>query len=347
MGTAFNWVCLAVTVFLVYTFMIKGYEYGETFATEAMAEKTDEEIVIIVTEGDTPSSVSKKLEEQGVVQNALLFQVENMFKGTDTNYKPGEYTLMPTMSSYEINAILRGGGQTDPDKKITILEGFSIDDIAEYLESNEIVEADKFLWAVDNHDYKYEFLQNIPKRERKLEGYLFPDTYFLSSAPTPDEIINKMLTRFEGIYYDSGYDIVAKNLGKSMDEIICVASMIEEEYRRADERNKGSAVIYNRLSQNLNLNVSATLVYALGKRRDRLTEEDLQFDSPYNTYNKPGLPNGPICNPGEACIQAALLPVEDMLLYSVLMDESSGEHLFFETEEEYLVGREQYNQVYN
>ncbi|MDR1000380.1 MAG: endolytic transglycosylase MltG [Clostridiales bacterium] len=381
MGTAFNWVFLAVTVILMYVFMLRGYEYGADFAEKSVVEKEDIEISIEVEDTDTASDVYTKLEENGVIVNAVLFRFENMLKGTDTDYKSGVYTVKPTMTTSEINSVLRGESQ-DQQIKITILEGFTIEDIAEYLEANEVIDPDKFLWAVDNHDYSYDFLSDIPLRSRhRLMGYLFPDTYFVSADPTADEIINKMLSRFEDIYFGNGYDAMALNIAPvakeetaeeidgasdstatessnaesnatpgismTMDEVITLASMIEKEYKNSEEREIGSAVIINRLKAGLNLRVPSTLTYALGKRRDRLTEADIDYDSPYNTYNKPNLPEGPICNPGAVAMLAALQPAAEDYLYSLLTDESSGAHVFVTTEEEYNAEKENYPQVYN
>jgi UPF0755 protein len=383
MGTAFNWVFLALTVILIYVFMLRGYEYGADFAKKSVDEKQDVEIAIEVEDTDTPAEVYTKLEKNGVIVNAMLFRLENMIKGTSTDYKPGAYTVKPTMTTSEINSVLRGESQ-DQQIKIVILEGFTIDDIAEYLAANEVIEPDKFLWAADNHDYPYEFLNDVPLRSKhRLMGYLFPDTYFVSANPAADEIINKMLARFEDIYFGNEFDVMSQNIvpaaseetdeetdegtdeetdgpeettappkvepgiSLTMDEVITLASMIEKEYKLADERAIGSAVIINRLKAGLNLRVSSTLTYALGKRRDRLKESDLEYDSPYNTYNKPNLPEGPICNPGKNAMLAALQPSAADYFHSLLTDENSGKHVFVATEEEYSAEKERYPQVYN
>jgi UPF0755 protein len=334
MGTSFNWIIIAVTVFLVYIFMLRGYQFGVEVARETLAEKSNEDIIVSVESNDTPEEVAAKLEKEGVIANALLFRLENMLKGSDTDYVPGEHTVKATMSISEINAVLRGDQLSGPDKKITILEGFSLQNIGNYLESNEIISAEAFLQACNQHTFQYPFLQAVPKRENQLEGYLFPDTYFITNAPTADEIITRMLDQFENVYSDA-YAEQAAALNLTMDQVIIVASIIEKEISRADERALAAALIYNRLQQNMNLEMITTLLYVLEKRKDRLTEEDLQLDSPYNTFVHPGLPKGPICNPGRACIEAALYPADSDVLYFALTNEGTGQHTFYATAEEY------------
>jgi UPF0755 protein len=345
MGTAFNWVVLIITFVLVYTFMLRGFAYGETAADATMATRSDDDVQFTITDADSNGDVIKNLEKQGIIANSMLFRLENIFSASDTKYKPGTYTLKPDMTAGQINSIL--SGKTSANQiTIKIQDGFTVNDIAEYLASNDIVATDKFLWACNNHKYAYDFLNSIPVRDNKLEGYLAPGTYTLSEAPTPDEIINKLLSNFQDTY-ENKFQSLAEQKGYTMDQVVTIASLLEKEYKLSSERPKGAEVLYNRLGQQLNLRMSSTLVYALNIRRDTLTKDDLDTDSPYNTYNHAGLPEGPICNPGEDALTAALNPASGDLLYSLLKDDTSGEHAFASTEEEYNNLKSQYNEVYN
>ena len=351
MGTAYSWIILVATVFLVYVFMQRGYQAGMTYAETSLISRPETEAQFEVKEGDTPEDIYARLQKDGVIGNALIFRLENLIKAADTNYKPGVYTLNSNMSTDEINAVLR----KDPpntDITITIVEGYSINNIATYLEDKNIMPADTFLWATYNHAFKYGILDGAPMSRHWLEGYLFPDTYFikggLSPSNTADAIINKMLTNFEDKYINNIKDKVdEKNL--TMNEVITIASILEKDFPRSDERALGAQVIYNRLNMGLDLRMPSTLLYALGEkvRLDRLNGDNVNVDSPYNTYKRLGLPPTPICNPGMGCISAALAPAPGNMLYCILINEDTYEHKFFATAEEYEAAQPLYDRVYN
>jgi UPF0755 protein len=321
------------------------------------------EVQFTVTEGESADNVYERLEKEGVIGNALMFRLENILKSEDTDYKPGTYALSTNMTTSKINSILRQDPE-NTDITILILEGYSIKDIATYLTANGVIpepetdengvpmEEDTFTWASHDHEFKYRILEGRTPGRHWLEGYLFPDTYRIRSDMDPphtaDSIINKMLTNFEDKYYSKFGQQAAEN-GLTMNELITIASIIEKDFPRADERSKGAAVIYNRLGRGMNLRMPSTLLYALDEkvRLDRLTADNVNVNSPYNTYRTPGLPPGPVCNPGEACIQAALEPEEGDLLYCVLIDEENYRHFFTDNEEEYLEKLKEYNKLYN
>ncbi len=339
-------VILGLTVYFIVFYTGKAYDYGQKLALEMYEEKPDESVEVTIPEDATIDEVASLLEKEGIIANALLYRVENMLKGSAGNYTGGTFTLNMNMDASEINSALR---QTDTvqqsDIKITIREGFSVRNIADYLESNEIVSAEEFIKACNENDFDFDFLRDIPDRENRLEGYLFPDTYFLPANPTPNIIINKMLARFEQIYVDK-YGDKAKELGLTMDEVVTIASIIEKEIRVPEERPLCAEVIYNRLDTGMNLQMCSTVLYVLGIRKDRLTDADLATPSPYNTYLNNGLPIGPIANPGEACIRAALEPGTGDLLYFVVKDEETGEHVFTDKYEEFEAAKIQYKQKY-
>ena len=344
-GVAFSLVILAATCYLIYTNTIKAYSFGEEMAASMVnTEKPDIPVEVVINEGDTVDEVSAMLEETGIIGNAMMFRLENMLKGVDKNYTAGTYLLNMNMDQSQINAALRGAGRLGQTIKITIREGFTLKDIGEYLEANEVISAEEFYRACEENDFKYRFLDNVPlDRKNRLEGYLFPDTYFLTEEPTADEIIHKMLIRFTEIWSDEYMDRAA-DLGFSMDEVIKMASIIEKEIKRPEERALASQVIHNRLSQDIQLQMCSTILYILEIRKERLTYEDLEIESPYNTYLNKGLPDGPICNPGEACIRAALYPDEGDYLFFVVKDEESGEHFFTEDYGEFENAKIEYNQ---
>lgn len=346
LGICFNGALLILVVYMVYVYALRGYYYGEDFSDKLMEEKPNREVEFVLEEDTPVAEAAKMLEEKGVVSNQYLYRLELFLKDSSTIYKAGTYHLNQNMNSTQINVTLR----TQPveaaeENRITILEGYSIRDIATYLEDKELMFASEFIEACETHEFPFSFLNEVPDRPNRLEGYLFPDTYFLSANPTPDEVIYKMLARFDEIYSDE-YRARAAELDMTMDEIITVAAIIEKEVRLAEERPKVAEVVYNRLNQGMPLQMCSTVLYVLDKKRDRLLLTDLEVKSPYNTYINTGLPTGPIANPGADCIKAALYPEQGSLLYFVLQDDETGEHFFTDNYDSFVNAKIRYNQEF-
>ena len=162
-------------------------------------------------------------------------------------------------------------------------------------------------------------------QERNLEGYLFPNTYFLMPAMTPEEIIKIMTDEFDK-FWTNDFDLRAEQMNMSKQDVIILASIVEKEAVSDEERPIIAGIFLNRLSKNMRLQSCATVLYAMGTNKERLTLEDLNFDSPYNTYRHNGLPPTPICNPGEKAIRAVLYPTITNNLYFV--SKGNGTHYF-------------------
>ena len=187
----------------------------------------------------------------------------------------------------------------------------------------------------------------MPERENRLEGYLYPDTYFFDLDVDCETIINKLLSRFDEVYTEE-FKSKAESLGKTTDEIVTIASMIEGEIKVPEERTKASAVIYNRLEIGMPLQLDATVLYAKNiSSTERVTQEDLEFESDYNTYQVPALPKGPIGNPGVECIRAAVNPDDVDYIYYVVNDDSVGSHFFTANYNEFLKAKEEYIKKFN
>ena len=211
-------------------------------------------------------------------------------------------------------------------------EGYTIQQIAELLEESRVCGADDLIETANTYPFKHEFLQDVPMEENRLEGFLFPDTYQFYVNDSTVRVLNTMLNNFNNKYTDEMRELTA-NSGLTMREILAVASMVEREAKLPEERATIAGVIYNRLnnpSEFPHLDIDATVQYALGEHKEQLTQEDLQIDSPYNTYVVEGLPAGPICNPGLPSILAALQP-EDHNYYFYVANPEDGSHLFART----------------
>lgn len=197
--------------------------------------------------------------------------------------------------------------------RITIPEGYTVDEILDLLIANGVGEREKYVDAIQNYEYDYRFVTELDAtgtkegRRYRLEGYLFPDTYDFFTDESEISVINKLLANFdakmESVYYDR-----ADELGMSVDDVIILASIIEKEARFAADLPLMASVFYNRLSSGIRLHSDATVMYALPERKTSLSSADLEVDSPYNTYKVSGLTPGAISNPGIEAINAAFYP---------------------------------------
>ncbi len=278
---------------------------------------------IKVEAGESFSSVIEKLEEEGIIRHKLLFKYYALKNGVDTNLKAGTHKMNEAMGYKKIGEELKNGGMGNNTVILTIPEGFEIKDIAK--EVNKVFGISQEEFTASQKDFKLDFL---PERENPLEGYLFPDSYEFYKDATPSDIIEKMLSGFESIWTED-FEKQAKKLDMTIDEVIILASIIEREAGNVDEMGKVSSVFHNRLKINMPLQSCATVQYILKERKLVLSIADTKIDSPYNTYLYPGLPVGPVSNPGRAAIEAALYP-DDTGYYYFKVNES-GETLFSKT----------------
>lgn len=304
-------------------------------------------VVINIPSGSTTSDIGDLLKENGLISNKLSFVLKSKFNGHDGTYKQGTYSLVTGTSVEEIMDILSSGSNISEKNKITIPEGYTVAEIGAYLEEKGIVTAEDFINTANTGEFNFEFIKDIPEgRTNRLEGYLFPDTYYISDNATSEEIINKMLTRFNDFYTEENIK-KAENLGLTFDEAIIVASIVEKEISAPNERAIAAGVIYNRLEINMPLQIDSTVLYAMGVTKEVVTYNDLETDSPYNTYTNKGLPKGPISNPGQAAIEAALNPDDNDYIYYVLKDRTSGEHYYTNNYDDFLKAKERYKAQFN
>ena len=309
--------------------------------------KADAVKEITVSENTSVSSLAKELDDQGVINYHSVFKLYLTLKHqTDTSVLAGAYQLNPSMDYGQIVDALTNTASTET-VQITIPEGYSISQIRQVLLDNHICTEDALDEVLNEYSFKHDFLEDEkPAAEGWLEGYLFPDTYevYKGNAAVVDTI-NKMLNNF-GNKYDADIKSGAENLGRSLHDIVTIASLIEREAQRDDERARIAGVIYNRLNNSSEfpyLQVDASVLYGLGRTGGKLSDEDLKSDSEYNLYNHEGLPPGPICNPGHASLYAASHPEDNNYYYYVAMPD--GSHLFASSYEEHERNIEASNQA--
>ncbi len=302
----------------------------------------ESDITVEVPNGAGAAAVAELLAENGVIKYPAVFRLESKLGGYDGQYQPGAVTVRSGMSYGDIlNALVTSDRDT---VRVVIPEGYEITQIVTALHDAGLSGADDFMDALDPSLYDYKFLEGLPDREVKLEGYLFPATYEIPSTYTGRDIVNLMLKTFDNMFKQEYYDRAAE-MGMTVDEIVTMASIVERETNADSERAKVAGVFYNRKNSGMKLQSCATVQYVLGERKPVLSIADTEIDSPYNTYKYAGLPVGPICNPGEECIKAALYPEATDAYYFCLS--KSGEHIFSATYEEHVAAMESNDLVMN
>ncbi|MBQ2696408.1 MAG: endolytic transglycosylase MltG, partial [Clostridia bacterium] len=182
---------------------------------------------VTILEGSSTADIAAALKEQGIIKNPLWFRVFSKLGGHDGSFQQGTYMLQEKAGYQELYETLKKAPVTDA-VKVTIPEGFELRQIADRLEEAGLINRERFYKAVENGDFDYDFLKNLPKRENRLEGYLFPDTYLFQPGESEEAILNKMLSRFNEVYTQT-YRDRAKELGMTDDELITLASIIERE----------------------------------------------------------------------------------------------------------------------
>ena len=271
-----------------------------------------ENVIITVEQGEGLASVAEKLDDAGVIKYRYLFRLYARGRGADVSLKVGEHTVYKHMGYKNTVEELTSEGEGST-VTFTFPEGFEIKSLAKSLSEEFDFSEKDFINAADKR-YDFEFLKEPAVRENITEGYLFPDTYEFYRWATAEEVVKRLLSGFDNMWTDE-YDKRCEKLGMTMDEVIILASVIEREAGNEAEMPKVSSVFHNRLNIGMALQSCATVQYILPERKDVLSVSDTKIDSPYNTYLYPGLPKGPIANPGKAAIEAALYPEETDFYY--------------------------------
>ena len=308
--------------------------YISAFAGDSgqTAEPGKDKVQVSVVKGDTLSSVSDKLDQAGIIGNATLFKLEARMGGQSADIKPGKYTFSSKDGIDEIMKKLTAG-EAVPTFSITIPEGLTIEQTADVVAQNSDISAEEFKKAASQTDYGYAFLED--PAVKSTEGYLFPKQYEFEKGTTARQVVNRLLEQY--LIETEGLDVAGakKRLNLSEHELVTVASLIERESANPKERPVIASVIYNRIRQGMPLQIDATIQYARGKPKEALSLQDLKIDSPYNTYENPGLPPGPIASPSRESLQAAIEPAETDYVYYVLKA-NNQEHFFTNNYNEFL-----------
>lgn len=296
--------------------------------------KSDKDITITVNEGDGFSNVIEQLDKNNKIRNKYIVKLKIRMDYKDIKIIPGNYKIKKDVSLKKLIKILE---TEDFDKnliKVTIPEGYNIEDMAKVFEKANLFSSDEFLKAIKEYDLP-SYVKKDSRKKYALEGYLYPNTYYINEKETPEEVIKTMLDEFEKVIkeIESEEDIDISD--DELEDLIIKASLIEKEVKESSEKPIVSSVINNRLNKDMKLQFCSTVNYVIGyKDHEVLTYNDIEIDSPYNTYKYMGLPVGPIASPGKDSIIAALKPKDTEYLYFVLSEDNKT-HYFSKTEEEH------------
>lgn len=289
----------------------KGYDASEQF--------------VEIPQGSGSAGIAKRLADAGVVQDVNSFRLALWVSGSARRLQAGEYRFDRAMSARQVaDKIARGEVYVRP---ITFPEGLTIKQMAALYESKGFGEASAFVDAARNAA----LVSALDPAARDLEGYLFPDTYSLPRRATAQQLVARMVASFQKALTPETI-ATASGRGLNVRQLVTLASIVEKETGNTSERPLVAAVYANRLRIGMGLQCDPTVIYALeraGKYDGNLTRENLQFDSPYNTYKYAGLPPGPIASPGRASLEAAASPPDVPYLYFV--SKNDGSHAFATT----------------
>ncbi len=285
-------------------------------------QQKSQTVTVEVPNGVTSRAISRQLSRAGLIRSSTLFNYWVQWQGISHRLKAGTYQFNRSMSLQQIIDQLQSGQVIL--RQLAIPEGWTVNQIADLWEQTSFGSAESFLQVAG--EVRWQRTYNLPGSA--LEGYLFPETYRLADGSSAETAIKTMLNHFQD-QWTPRMGLAATQIGLSQREAIILASIIEKEAQIDSEREIISSVFHNRLRKGWKLDADPTVLYGLGNPPRSLTRVDLRTDTPYNTYLHKGLPPGPICNPGQASIMAALRPAKTPYFYFVAS--GGGGHYFSET----------------
>lgn len=301
----------------------------------------DVEQAFEIKSGEGVQEIAKKLEDARLISNDLYFNYYVWKTGSREKIQAGKYELRDSMTIPEIVRVLSVGEIVSNEVKITFPEGMSAKRMADTL-SQKGFDGDAFLKIAaskDTNEYDYDFLKTKPAGSN-LEGFLFPDTYIFFKNAKPEAVVSRMLFNFDEKLTPKMRDDIASQ-GKSIYQIITMASILEKEVRTPEDMKIASGIFWDRMDAGMPLQSCATIAYVLGEEKKQYSVEDTQTASPYNTYQNRGLPPGPIVNPGMNAILAAIYPARTDYNY-FLTDPATGKTIFSRTLEEHAANKAKY-----
>jgi len=306
--------------------------------------------IFSINKGEAVREIANNLKEEKIINSVNVFIAYTAITGNYSKIQAGEYLLSSQMGISQIVNILSSGETAK--ETITIIEGWDLRDLNEYLTDKGITTKNE-LYSLTGYPTeeevnknvteltkKFDFLEDKPE-DMPLEGYLFPDTYFVDKNDTLETLIEKSLSNFDEKITDELKNEIKKQK-KTIFEIVTMASIIEKEVKTLDDKKTVSGILWKRMDNGMRLQVDATVLYAQNKEGLKVYTKDTQINSPYNTYRVDGLPLGPISNPGIDSIMAAIYPTKTNYYY--YLSAPSGKTIFSKTLEEHNYNKNKYLQ---
>lgn len=326
-----GWLALGAIVFVIAVLAVGAYRSWMPPTADGTAQD------VLLRPGESTRALAADLKQRGLIHSPLLFRVYLAWSGLGPRLEAGHYRFNRGETTAFIAQHMAAGDVVVNTVRVTIPEGFTVLQIADRLATAGICSQAAFLNAAQHDQVPQPMASWVPADARvkyRLEGYLFPDTYGFEKGETAHQVLQEMLHDFLA-HVDGPVQTAMAQKHLTMLQVITVASLIEREAKVAAERPVISSVIYNRLRIGMPLQMDASIQYILG-HQNIVTNQDLQVDDPYNTYLHPGLPPGPIANPGLASIQAAIQPARTQYLYYVVKNDRSGTDYFSSTYAQFL-----------
>ncbi len=308
---------------------------------EAVDSSDSTQIEIEIPSGSSTNAISEILYSKNLIKDAGIFRYHVKKLGHDSKLKAGKFILSRNMNVDELINALINKSSSDNTTNLTIIEGLIIQDAAKSISEQLSLDYDKLLALMNNAENfraDYKFLSDNKEIEN-LQGYLLPETYNVYKNSSEEDIVRYLLNQFEK-YYESTIVPAMASTKLSFGEIITLASIVEKEAVKKEERSTIAGVFLKRLEIDMMLQSCATVNYILGEWKPRLTNEDISVISPYNTYINKGLPPTPINSPGKASIEACLYPEETEFLY--FLAKGDGTSHFSKTYDEHLAAVDKY-----
>lgn len=343
-------VLIVVLVFLIIGGILgfSAYRYV-TSSLQPLDPDDTEKVTIVIPSGSSNKAIGEILEDENIIKSGMIFNYYTKFNNL-TGFQAGTYHFSPNMTLEAISEQLQNGeGSVTSDAKVTIPEGFDVDQIGDALAEATNISKDDFLALMESDEFFEKMKEIYPELlasagdaqgvRYRLEGYLFPATYDYYTGNTLEEVVTQMVDKSNSVlskYFDQ---IAQKEM--TVQEVLTLASLVEKEGSKLEDRKNIAQVFFNRLAIDMPLQSDISILYALGEHKELVTYEDTQVDSPYNLYVHTGYGPGPFNNPSEAAIQAVLDPTPNNYYYFVA-DIQTQEVYFAETYEQHMQLVEQY-----
>lgn len=343
-------IIMLISLLTVLIVSMLGYRYVKT-ALKPVDPSNHQEVEVTIPFDSSKRSIAELLEDAGIIRNADIFHLFLRTQGT-RGLQAGHYQLSPSMNAQQVLERLEEGGEpifVDADTTLTVVEGATVEQIAELVDENTAISKEEFIQTVQSKETMNRLVAKFPTLlqglteieglKYSLEGYLYPATYDYFAGMSAYELIEQMVESANLTYQQLVEDLYNTEL--TYHQILTLASIIEREAITAEDRKLVSGVFYNRMAIEMPLQSDITILYALGEHKELVTYDDLEVDSPYNTYQHIGLPPGPMNSPSYSAITAAIYPTYSDYYYFVA-DIDTQEVYFSQTQEEHDLLVEQY-----